>query len=122
MLGLTFKPGTDDLRDAPSLVNIPLLLEDGAHVKAWDPVGADNFRKLFPNEINYCESIEDTLLDADMCFIFTEWEEIKNFPLYKYKELMKNPLILDGRNCYSLTEVEKNGLVYESIGRRKVNT
>lgn len=122
VLGLTFKPGTDDLRDAPSLVNIPLLLEDGAHVKAWDPVGVDNFKKLFPNEINYCESIEDTLLDADMCFIFTEWEEIKNFSLYKYKELMKNPLILDGRNCYSLAEVEKAGLVYESIGRRKVNT
>ncbi|WP_342421235.1 UDP-glucose/GDP-mannose dehydrogenase family protein [Paenibacillus sp. FSL E2-0178] len=122
VLGLTFKPGTDDLRDAPSLVNIPLMLEDGAHVKAWDPVGAENFRKLFPNEINYCESIEDTLLDADICFIFTEWAEIKNFPLYKYKELMKNPLILDGRNCYSLTEVEEAGLIYESIGRRKVNS
>ncbi|MFC6649006.1 UDP-glucose dehydrogenase family protein [Paenibacillus rhizoplanae] len=122
VLGLTFKPGTDDLRDAPSLVNIPLLIEDGAHVKAWDPVGAENFKKLFPDEIYYCDSIQDTLIDADICFIFTEWAEIKNFPLYKYKELMKNPLILDGRNCYSLTEAEEAGLVYESIGRRKVNS
>lgn len=121
VLGLTFKPGTDDLRDAPSLVNIPLLVEDGANVRAWDPVGADNFRKLFPDEINYCESIEETIVDADICFIFTEWEEIKGFPLNKYKMLMNNPLILDGRNCYSLTEAEEAGLIYESIGRRKAN-
>ncbi|KWX87737.1 UDP-glucose 6-dehydrogenase, partial [Paenibacillus riograndensis] len=121
VLGLTFKPGTDDLRDAPSLVNIPLLIEDGAHVKAWDPVGADNFRKLIPDEIHYCESIEETLVNADICFIFTEWTEIKNFPLNKFKKLMRNPLILDGRNCYPLTEAEEAGLIYESIGRKKVN-
>ncbi|AIQ20122.1 UDP-glucose 6-dehydrogenase [Paenibacillus sp. FSL H7-0357] len=122
VLGLTFKPGTDDLRDAPSLVNIPLMIEDGANVKVWDPVGTENFRRIFPDEINYCKSIEETIVDTDICFIFTEWAEIKSFPLNKYKELMKRPLILDGRNCYSLTEAEDAGLVYESIGRRKVHT
>ncbi|KTD88415.1 UDP-glucose dehydrogenase family protein [Paenibacillus etheri] len=120
VLGLTFKPGTDDLRDAPSLVNIPLLIEDGANVKAWDPVGMDNFRKIYPDEIKYCNSIEETLIDTDICFIFTEWPEIKNFKLEKFTRLMKNPLVLDGRNCYSLDEAEKRGLIYESIGRRKV--
>lgn len=120
VLGLTFKPGTDDLRDAPSLVNIPLLIEEGANVKVWDPVGMENFRKLYPDEIDYCESIEDAIKNVDICFIFTEWEEIKSFPINRYKELMKNPLILDGRNCYSLAEAEKSGVIYESIGRRRV--
>ncbi|MCL6605975.1 MAG: UDP-glucose/GDP-mannose dehydrogenase family protein [Paenibacillus sp.] len=120
VLGLTFKPGTDDLRDAPSLVNIPLLIEDGANVKAWDPVGIDNFKRLYPEEIEYCETIEATLVNADICFIFTEWSEIKNFELYKFTELMRNPLVMDGRNCYSLTDAEEAGLIYESIGRKKV--
>ncbi|KUP22643.1 UDP-glucose/GDP-mannose dehydrogenase family protein [Paenibacillus sp. DMB5] len=120
VLGLTFKPGTDDLRDAPSLVNIPLLIEDGANIKVWDPVGMENFKKLYPDKIMYFDTIEDTLTDADMCFIFTEWEEIKSFPITKYKELMKNPLILDGRNCYSLVDAEKSGVIYESIGRKRV--
>lgn len=73
VLGLTFKPGTDDLREAPSLVNIPLMLEDGAKVKAWDPVGVDNYKKHYPDEIEYCDTIEETLDNADICFIFTEW-------------------------------------------------
>ncbi|MEK3984569.1 UDP-glucose/GDP-mannose dehydrogenase family protein [Paenibacillus sp. FSL K6-3166] len=120
VLGLTFKPGTDDLRDAPSLVNIPLLLEDGANLKAWDPVGIENFKKIYPDEILYCKSIEETLIDADICFIFTDWPEIKSFALDKFIKLMKHPLIFDGRNCYSLAEAEEVGLIYESIGRRKV--
>lgn len=112
ILGLTFKPGTDDLREAPSLVNIPIILEDGAKVKAWDPIGMDNFKKVYPDEITYCESIEETIKDADICFIFTEWDEIKKFDIENYKKLMKNAIVLDGRNCY-----EKTSLIqYESIG------
>ncbi|OCA84629.1 UDP-glucose dehydrogenase family protein [Bacillus sp. FJAT-27986] len=121
VLGLTFKPGTDDLREAPSLVSIPLILEDGAKVKAWDPVGVDNYKKIYPNEITYCNSIEETLKDADICFIFTEWDEVKDFDLAKYSQLMKNPIILDGRNCYALTSAKKANVLYESIGRETVN-
>ncbi|WP_259384479.1 UDP-glucose dehydrogenase family protein, partial [Bacillus thuringiensis] len=77
VLGLTFKPGTDDLREAPSLVNIPIMLDAGANVRVWDPVAFDRFKELYPNEITYCATIEDALLGADICFIFTEWEEIK---------------------------------------------
>ncbi len=120
VLGLTFKPGTDDLRDAPSLQNIPVLLEEGALINAWDPAGSDNFKALYPNEINYCSSVEKTIDGADLCFILTEWKEIKEFDLSLYVSLMNKPIIIDGRNCYTLQEAEKAGLIYDSIGRKKV--
>lgn len=120
VLGLTFKPGTDDLREAPSLVNIPILLEDGANVHVWDPIGTDNFKKIFPHEVTYCESIEDAITNADLCLIFTEWPEVKEFEINKYAELMKKPIVIDGRNCYELKDTEKAGITYDSIGRRKV--
>ena len=120
VLGLTFKPGTDDLREAPSLVNIPMMLEDGAKVKAWDPVGVENYKKHFPNEIEYCETIEKTLEDADICFIFTEWPEVKALDVLLYKALMRHPIILDGRNCYSLKQFEGTGITYDSIGRETI--
>jgi UDPglucose 6-dehydrogenase len=120
VLGLTFKPGTDDLREAPSLVNIPLMLEDGAYVKAWDPVGVNNFKKVHLDEITYCDSIEETLKGADICFIFTEWDEVKDFDITNYRNLMKNPIVLDGRNCYDLTSVKKGNIIYDSIGRETI--
>ncbi|OUT33110.1 UDP-glucose 6-dehydrogenase, partial [Priestia aryabhattai] len=120
VLGLTFKPGTDDLREAPTLVNIPLMLEDGANVKAWDPIGIDNFKKVHPEDITYCYSIEETLKDADVCFIFTEWDQVKHFDLSNYRKLMKNPIVIDGRNCYDLERVKDAAMVYDSIGRETI--
>ena len=120
VLGLTFKPGTDDLREAPSLVNIPLLLDDGAKVKAWDPVGIKNFKKHYPDEIEYCDTIEETITDADICFIFTEWEDVTQLAVNLYKKLMKKPIILDGRNCYSIEDFRGTGMTYDSIGRQCV--
>lgn len=122
VLGLTFKPGTDDLREAASLVNVPILLEDGANVKAWDPVGTENFKKLYPKKVDYCSSIEETIKDADICFIFTEWDEVKNFDIKKYEQLMRKPIVLDGRNCYSLDVFEGTKIIYNSIGRKTVNS
>lgn len=116
VLGLTFKPNTDDLREAPSLVNIPILLDEGANIKAFDPVGIENFKKIYSDEITYCDSVEETIKDADVCFIFTEWSEIKNFELQKYIQLMKKAIVLDGRNCYDLKMIPK-GMKYYSIGR-----
>ncbi len=121
VLGLTFKPNTDDLREAPSLYNMPILLDEGANIKAYDPVGEKNFKKIYPKEITYCNNIEETLKNADICFIFTEWDEIKNIELDKYSELMKTPIVLDGRNCYDLNEVKKVKMIYESIGRKTIN-
>ena len=118
ILGLTFKPGTDDLREAPSKDNIELLLKRGANnIWAYDPVGENNFKKLYPTEINYVDNPEDALRDANICFIFTEWGEIKAIEPHKYKELMKTPLVYDGRNIYNPEEMKDSGVEYYSIGR-----
>ena len=117
VLGLTFKPGTDDLREAPSLDNIKLLLEKGANIYAYDPVGEENYKKKYPTEINYVKTPEEALKGANVCFIFTEWNEIKNVKPEEYKELMKTPLVYDGRNIYDLKEMVKAGVEYYSIGR-----
>lgn len=121
VLGCTFKPGTDDLREAPSLVNVPLLLEDGANVRIWDPIGKENFRKRYPDKIQYCETIEDALKNADLCLILTEWDEVKKLDVRKYEELMKTPIVLDGRNCYRLEQFKDTNIIYDSIGRKTMN-
>ncbi len=118
VLGLTFKPGTDDLREAPSLVNIPIFLEDGAKINAWDPAGADKFKVLYP-EITYCESIEKAITNADICFIFTEWKEVCNYPPSEFVRLMNKPVVLDGRNCLDKSASSTAGLIYEGIGKGK---
>lgn len=120
VLGLTFKPGTDDLREAPSLSCIPYLLDDGAKIKAWDPVGEANFRKFYPNELTYCKTIEETLEEADICFIFTEWPEICNMDVKEFARRMKKPLVLDGRNCFKLKDIKDKGVLYLSIGRAPI--
>lgn len=117
VLGLTFKPNTDDLREAPSLVNIPILLEDGANIKAYDPIGIENFKKIYPKEIEYVDKPEKALKNADICFIFTEWDEIKNIQPTTFKELMKVPLVYDGRNIFDLKDMKDAEVEYYSIGR-----
>lgn len=120
VLGLTFKPGTDDLREAPSIPNVRRLLDEGAEIVAYDPVGVNNFKKLFPAEITYVNTPEETLVDADIAFIFTEWDEIKSVELSKYVELMNTPIIYDGRNCYDVKDVKEYNVDYYSIGRESV--
>ncbi|MCB2296796.1 UDP-glucose dehydrogenase family protein [Clostridium tagluense] len=123
VLGLTFKPGTDDLREAPSLENIPLLLEQGAEVYAYDPVGKENFKRLYPEgksgqgSIKYVNNIDEALEEANVCFIFTEWGEIKAVKPKKYKNLMRTPLVYDGRNIYNVKEMKEACVEYYSIGR-----
>lgn len=120
VLGLTFKPGTDDLREAPSIPNIRRLLDEGAEIIAYDPVGVKNYKKIYPTEITYVETPYDAIIDADMAFIFTEWDEIKGISLDKYEELMREPVIFDGRNCYKIEEVKDSIIDYYSIGRKSV--
>ena len=123
VLGLTFKPGTDDLREAPSLENVPLLLEQGAEIYAYDPVGRDNFKRKFPEGKNgqgimkYVENVEEALKGANVCFVFTEWGEIKTVKPEEYKKLMRTPLVYDGRNIYNIKEMKEAGVEYYSIGR-----
>lgn len=117
ILGLTYKPGTDDLREAPSIVNIRYLLERGANVVAYDPVGIDNAKKIFGDKISYVEDIDLAIKEADMCFIMTEWDSIKEYDISRYRMLMNRPLVFDGRNCYKLKDMEDNKIEYYSIGR-----
>ncbi|WP_339234552.1 UDP-glucose/GDP-mannose dehydrogenase family protein [Oceanobacillus sp. FSL W7-1281] len=123
VLGLTFKPGTDDLREAASLANVPLLLEQGADIYAYDPIGVDNFKQFYSEgshrqgNITYVDSPEDALEGAAACLIFTEWGEIKAVTPNQYKDLMQIPLVFDGRNIYDVQEMADNGVEYHSIGR-----
>lgn len=117
VLGLTFKPGTDDLRDGPALTNVPLLLEEGARVAAWDAVGEKNFRRLYPTEVEYCARPEDALSGAELCFIFTEWPQVKALPPETFLRRMLRPIVLDGRNCYDVRAMRAAGVEYVSVGR-----
>lgn len=80
----------------------------------------DNYKKHYPDEIEYCDTIEETLDNADICFIFTEWPEVKALDVLKYKALMRIPIILDGRNCYDLEAFDGKGITYDSIGRETI--
>ncbi len=123
VLGLAFKPGTDDLREAPSLDNVQLLLEQGADVVAFDPVAAGNFKKKYPEgkiergTISYVDTAQEALKHANICFVFTEWEQIRELTPSVFKENMKTPLVYDGRNVYDVLEMKDAGVEYYSIGR-----
>ena len=123
VLGLAFKPGTDDLREAPSLDNVELLLEQGADIVAFDPVAEDNFKKKYPEgkngrgSITYVQSAKEALKDAEICFMFTEWKEMKELAPSDFKKEMRIPLVYDGRNIYNKIEMKEAGIEYYSIGR-----
>ena len=117
VLGLTFKPGTDDLREAPSLENIPLLIQAKADIYAYDPVGAENFKKRYPTEIHYVDTPQEALKEANVCFIFTEWPEIKEIQPKVYENMMMTPLVYDGRNIYEPEDMLRAGVEYYSVGR-----
>ncbi|WP_454871110.1 UDP-glucose dehydrogenase family protein [Priestia megaterium] len=120
LLGLTFKPYTDDMREAPSIYIAQQLLREGAQVIAYDPVGIERAKEILPKEINYVDSLEQALLVADVAFILTEWKEITEFFLEKAVQLMKNPVVFDGRNCFSLKDARSFHVEYHSIGRPTV--
>lgn len=117
ILGVAFKAGTDDLREAPSLKNIDLLLEHGANIYVYDPVAIENLKRKYLERIHYTLDIKEALKDANACFIFTEWKQIKEIKPDIYKKLMKTPIIFDGRNIYDTKEMKRNKLEYYSIGR-----
>lgn len=115
VLGLTFKPNTDDMRDSPSLVIVPALRAEGAEILAYDPEGMAEARKLMP-EITYCADAYATLNGADAMVLITEWNQFRALDLDKVKSLMKNPLLIDLRNVYARSEVSAKGFAYVGIG------
>jgi len=118
VLGLTFKPNTDDMRDAPSLVIVPYLQEKGAHIRAYDPEGAQEARKLL--QIETCDDAYEPMKDADGVVILTEWNEFRALDLGRVKTLLKTPLMVDLRNIYRASQMETSGFTYVSVGRSTV--
>jgi len=116
VLGLTFKPNTDDMRDAPSLVILPELVAQGANVHAHDPVGMDEARKLMPG-IRYFEDAYDAMAGADALVILTEWNNYRALDHGRVRSLMKSAVIVDLRNIYRPEEMLQSGYKYTSLGR-----
>ncbi|MCX6133751.1 MAG: UDP-glucose/GDP-mannose dehydrogenase family protein [Ignavibacteriales bacterium] len=115
--GLSFKPQTDDIREAPSLVMIRALLNAGVRVRAHDPISNSMVEPLFKGKVEFCESSYDALKDADALLVVTEWNEFRRPDFSKMKKMMKKPVILDGRNIYDPKEMKAKGFTYYSIGR-----
>lgn len=115
--GLAFKPETDDMREAPSLVLIEKLLGAGCEVYAYDPVAVEETKRRIGDSIHYAKDIYDAVVDADALMIVTEWKEFRMPSWSAVKKLMATPLVLDGRNIYDIKEMEGNGFVYHCIGR-----
>lgn len=117
MWGLAFKPETDDMREAPSLVLIDRLLEAGCQVTAYDPVAIPEARRRIGDRIAYAKNIYETVEGADVLMVVTEWKEFRLPAWARIRSLMKTPLILDGRNIYNIAEIEEAGFTYHCIGR-----
>ena len=116
VLGLTFKPNTDDMRDAASLEILPRLVAAGACIHAFDPEGMDEAKKLMP-ELVYCRDAYQTMAGADALVLLTEWNEFRGLDLDRVRDLLARPLVIDLRNIYQPHEMEAAGLCYHSIGR-----
>ena len=119
VLGLSFKPNTDDLRNSPAMGLIELLQEEGARIKVYDPQAMYKARKVFPG-LKFCKDPYSVAAGSDCLIIATGWEEFKKLNLVKIKKLLKRPLIIDGRNIYDPLKMVKLGLSYISIGRKGV--
>src|SRR5688572_3387282 len=121
MWGLSFKPHTDDIREAPALYNIDELLAEGVTIKAHDPEAMENVKKVVGDKIQYCPTPYDAAEGADAIFIATEWPEFRTPDFDKLASILKSKVIFDGRNLYELSQMKELGYAYYSIGREVVN-
>lgn len=117
VLGLTFKPETDDMRDAPSLSILPALLDKGAEIIAHDPVGIEEAKKHLPESIKYADSIDDAIKDSDAIVLMTEWNQYRELDFKKVKKLMKGNIFIDLRNLFDRDQMTKEEFNYHCVGR-----
>lgn len=117
--GLSFKPETDDMREATSLVTIQLLLEAGCHVRVYDPISMDECKRRIGDVVEYATDMYDALVDADALLLITEWKQFRLPSWRVMKKSMNNPLLIDGRNIFDPNEVLEAGFAYDSIGRKR---
>jgi UDPglucose 6-dehydrogenase len=116
VLGLSFKPNTDDMREAPSVDIVRALLAGGARVKAYDPVAMEHAAELLP-EVTFCRTAYDVTKEADALLLVTEWNEFKQLNWEKIKGFMRQPIVVDGRNLYDPAEMAARGMIYWGVGR-----
>ncbi|MCH7524347.1 MAG: UDP-glucose/GDP-mannose dehydrogenase family protein [Bacteroidetes bacterium] len=119
--GLAFKPETDDIREAPALYMIDELLKKEASIKVFDPEAMNNVKTKYGNKIEYATNMYEATINADALIICTEWSIFRTLDFNKIKELLKQPVIFDGRNLYDVEDMQKEGFYYSSIGRKNVN-
>ena len=119
--GLSFKPNTDDMREAPSLTILPALIARGVKVRAFDPVCMEKAKSIF-KKIKYCKNPYEAAQGAEAVLILTEWNEFKQIDFQKLKLTLKQPLLLDGRNMYDPQEMAEKGFVYHGMGRGEVSS
>ncbi len=117
ILGVTFKPNTDDMRESPALIIVPDLIESGAALRIYDPQGMKEAKGLLKGDIKWCDDAYSTMQGADVLVLLTEWNEFKSLDFKKAKSLLKQPLLVDLRNLYNPDEMEKAGFSYISLGR-----
>lgn len=122
VLGVTFKPNTDDMRDSPSLDILPALKKEGADLHVFDPQGEKEGKELLPDEVSWCSDAYAAMDQADAILIITEWNEFRALDLEKVKSLLKTPVVVDLRNIYVPKEMKALGFHYVSIGRLPVGT
>ncbi len=117
ILGLSFKPETDDMRDSPSIPLIASLIAEGATVRAFDPAGMANARAVLPSSVVYCDDSYQTVEGADIVVIVTEWNQFRSLDLGKLRETMSRPVMVDLRNVYEPKKMREAGFTYDSVGR-----
>ena len=120
VLGLAFKPQTDDIRDSASTIIIPRLIKEGAKINTYDPVAMDNFKSLKLN-INYFNNWQDAVRDADALILLTEWNEFRGIDLSELKLLLKTPIVLDAKNILSIQKLRSCGFKYDNVGRKAIH-
>jgi UDPglucose 6-dehydrogenase len=116
ILGLAFKPNTDDMRDAPSIEIIHMLQHEGAQIKAYDPQAMETAKRILTN-VEYCENPYAVAEDADALILVTEWNEFKQLDMMRIKETMRQPILLDGRNIYDPKKMKETGFIHRGMGR-----
>ena len=120
VLGLAFKPKTDDIRDAASTIIIPKLINEGAIINTYDPVAMDNFKSL-KYKINYFDNWQDAVRGADALILLTEWNEFRGIDLLELKSLLKEPIVLDTKNILSIKKLNSIGFSYDNVGRKGIS-
>lgn len=116
LLGLSFKPNTDDMREAPSIEIVHLLQNERARVKAYDPAAMENAKRIL-KDVTYCSSPYEVAEGSDALIVVTEWNEFRQLDMARIKGAMRQPVLIDGRNIYDPQKMREMGFIYRGIGR-----